>query len=92
MTNRRRSSPRLGPRRGAVRVRGGSFGAALRDWLADRTIRRRWRRLAVGEWLVVLVAVVVTGAFLLLLGMQALWLAVVVGLAVALYLYRELGA
>jgi fluoride ion exporter CrcB/FEX len=75
-----------------VRVRGGGFGAAVREWVADRTIRRRWRRLAPGEWLVVLVAVIVTGAFLLLLGMQALWLAVVIGLAVALYLYRELGA
>lgn len=73
-------------------MRGGGFWPAFKSWLADRTIRRKWRRLSVGEWLVVLVAVLVAGAFLMLLQMQALWLAGLVALVLALYLYRELGA
>ncbi|MCS6802494.1 MAG: hypothetical protein RMM58_06290 [Chloroflexota bacterium] len=73
-------------------MRGRGLGHAVREWLADRTVRRKWRRLSLSDWLVVAVAVVVTAAFLLLLGMQALWLAILVGLAVAVYLYRELGA
>jgi hypothetical protein len=88
---RPRATPRPGGRRGAVPLRGASVRARLREWLADRTVRRRWRRLSVSEWLVVVGAVVVAGAFLLLLGRQALWLAVLIGLALALYLYRELG-
>lgn len=92
MTDRHRPASRRSAKRGAVRVRGGGLGPALREWLADRTVRRKWRRLAFSEWLVVLVTLVVAGAFLLLLGMQAIWLAILVGLALLLYLYRELGA
>ena len=91
VTDRQRPTPRPRSRRGAVRVRGSGLGPALREWLADRTVRRKWRRLSLSEWLVVLVTIVVVGAFLILLGMQAVWLAMLVGLALLLYLYRELG-
>ncbi len=79
-------------RRGAVRTGRRAAAGSVGGWLADRTVRRRWRRLSLSEWLIVLVAVVVAGAFLMLLSMQAAWLALLVGLAMALFLYRELGA
>ncbi len=49
-------------RRGAVRTGRRAAAGSVGGWLADRTVRRRWRRLSLSEWLIVLVAVVVAGA------------------------------
>lgn len=57
----------------------------------NRTLRRRWRHLVFVEWLILIVGLVVASAFLLLLGFQIPWLALLIAVCLLLYIYRELG-
>lgn len=79
-------------RRGAIRnPRASDIQNWAVNWLKNRTVRRRWRQLAFVEWLILIVAIVVGSAFLLLLGFQIPWLALLIAVVGLLLIYRELG-